>query len=302
LHRRRWLPLGLALACWLPASAGAELFAPPLPPDSYYEVGGYQLTSGVSFGRQELDPVWGIRFHERNGVVSKAMIMAAGGLLMAAMEPGDQVVTDVSTSTSFERVNVVDSSGTKVGEGFADVTRTTITYRDKTEEERAADRAMMKALGDSLGSLAALPWSTEVILVPDNDDGRLHGGSFQLTVSFGSTFLWFDIGIDGQRWAATVTDEETGMPVKKRFRSFAIPVRMTVSPVAWFLLDAEIRPNLLGMKKDDPSDIDHSHSWRAGVMIGLPFFEYVYARAGVQKTTITGDRPLGTYLELGARF
>jgi hypothetical protein len=301
-HRQRlvWMRVAVVVATTLTGfvrSARAEFFAPPLPPSTYYEVGYYGVGNGITFGPGQGADGAGIRVHERNGLFTKLVVMMCGGFF-SPPNPSD-TVSWTETETQHAYGHLANSTDTH---DHLIVIETSTTYtRPKTAKEREADQRMIDEFYHDLNYVLSLHLSTEIILLPDRDDGKLHGGSFEITASFGGRYWWIDTGIAADRYAARVKDTMSDTTVERRYRNLGIPVRLTVSPVAWLAAEAEIHANALALVYGD-TYADHSTLWRAGLTLGLPYLEMVYGRVGLQGVSFSTDRPLGVYLELGARF
>jgi hypothetical protein len=293
--RRVGVGVALVLACVAPAHAD-NYFA-----DTHYEL-GYQSIQDLAFDGGVASG-GGLHLTEHNGVVSRLPYMAIY-VMADLMDGGDtKAVGTVKTETHYDRVDYVDERGNVVTTRYKpyEVKVVNVTYVPLTAEERKARDENLENLGKTLATIASMPSHFELMYMPQRDNGRLRGirgALYPVSVSIGR-HVEIALGYAGARLHAEYSDPASGMTRTIKYRSRAVGVRFGVAPVRWFVVTAEVQPNLLDI---DDSDGRYGTTVRGTAAVSIPTLDRFYAKLGTERTGFLAGGAWSTFFEAGLRF
>jgi hypothetical protein len=245
----------------------------------------------------------GLHLDEHNGVISRMPYVLV--MLFAAVQLGgdSHVQVDVTTGYNSRDVEFKDAAGRVTD-------RTTIVSEKKsismtvtplTAEEKKARDATLDSLGTTLGAAATMPSHFELLYVPQRDNGKLHGlrgALYPLAAGIGRHFE-LAIGYAGAHFTADTMDPSTGAMRTMRYRLRSVAARIGIAPARWFVLTAEIQPNLLDL---DDSDGRYGMTARATAALSIPTVDRIYAKLGTERMGFGESGRWSTFFEGGLRF
>lgn len=269
--------------------------------ETHYDL-GLQAIQDVAFDGGMASGT-GLHLTEHNGVISRmphALVMFA-----AAVQMGSDFHVNVQSSTSYESrdVEFKDAAGRVTD-------RTTIvsekrtfnaTFTPLTPEEKKARDEQLERIGTSLAAVATMPSHFELLYLPQRDNGKLRGirgALYPLAIAIGR-HAEIAIGYAGARFKAETMDASTGTMRTMKYRLRSVATRIGIAPARWFVLTAEIQPNLLDI---DDSDGRYGMTVRGTAAVSIPTYERVYAKLGAERIGAGESGRWSTFLEGGLRF